>query len=84
MVIYNRVDGYQGRLFPFEILVTDKDGLVRKCQGKSFKVGDPEIPSAEENPIRVECDFLKGNSVKLVAGKVNEYLNICEVEIHGI
>ena len=82
MVIYNRVDCCKERLFPFEILVTDEVGHVHKCQGKAFNVGDPEIPSIATNPIRVKCGNLRGNSVKLV-GKVNEYLNICEVEIYG-
>merc|ERR1719334_791653 len=82
VVIYNRVDCCKERLFPFEILVTDEAGHVHKCQGKAFDVGAPEIPSAAMNPISVKCGNLKGNSVKLV-GKVNEYLNICEVEIYG-
>jgi len=82
VVIYNRVDCCKERLFPFEILVSDEVGQVRKCQGKSFNIGDPEIPSTATNPIRIECGNLRGNSVKLV-GKVNEYINICEVEIFG-
>ena len=82
MVIYNRVDCCKERLFPFEILVTDEFGKVRKCQGKSFNIKDKEIPSAATNPIRIDCGNLRGNSVKLV-GKKNEYINICEVEIFG-
>ena len=81
MVIYNRRDGIaKERLFPFDLLVSDEDGKVRKCQGKSFNIGDPEIPSAKTNPIRIQCGNLRGNSLKLVS-KVNEFLNINEIEI---
>ena len=62
--------------------MTNELGQVHKCQGKTFNVGDPEIPSVNTNPIRVQCGNLRGNSVKLV-GKVNEYINICEVNIFG-
>ena len=82
MVIYNRVDCCKERLFPFEILVTNEFGNVRKCQGKSFNIKDKEISSAATNPIRIDCGYLRGNSVKLV-GKKNEHINICEVEIFG-
>lgn len=82
VVINNRVDCCKERLFPFELHVTNELGQVHKCQGKPFNVGDPEIPSVNTNPIRVQCGNLRGNSVKLV-GKVNEYINICEVNIFG-
>merc|ERR1739838_542148 len=50
VVIYNRVDCCKERLLPLEILVRDEKNKLRKCQGKSFKVGDPEIPSVDTNP----------------------------------
>ena len=82
MVIYNRVDCCEERLFPFEILITDEFAKVHKCQGKSFDIKDKEISSAATNPIHIDCGNLRGNSVKLV-GKKNEHINICEVEIFG-
>merc|ERR1711962_557310 len=82
VVINNRVDCCKERLFPFELHVTNEFGQVHKCQGKSFNVGDPEIPSVNTNPIRIQCGNLRGNSVKLV-GKVSDYINICEVNIFG-
>merc|ERR1719334_2573358 len=82
VVITNRDDGgARDRLFPFELLVTNEVGQVHKCQGKSFKVGDPEIPSVNTNPIRINCGNLRGNSVKLVIH--NNWLNICELKIIG-
>merc|ERR1719159_520264 len=86
VVINNRIDGHKDWLFPFELHVTNELGQVHKCQGltpgKSFEVGDPEIPSVNTNPIRINCGNLRGNSVKLV-GKVGEFLTICEVNIFG-
>merc|ERR1719334_1524079 len=86
VVINNRVDCCKERLFPFELHVTNELGQVHKCQGltpgKSFEVGDPEIPSVNTNPIRIQCGNLRGNSVKLV-GKVSDYINIREVNIFG-
>jgi len=81
VVITNRVDSMKGRLFPFELLVTNELGQVHKCQGKSFKVGDPEIPSVNTNPISINCGYLRGNSVKLVIK--DNWLNICEFKIIG-
>ena len=82
VVIYNRADCCIIRLFPFEIHVIDEDGQIKKCQDKSFTIGDPEIPTEKTNPIHIECGNLHGKSVKL-AGMSGEALNICEIEIFG-
>ena len=81
VVIYNRVDCCQERLFPVEILVRDEFNHLHKCQGKSFKVGDPEIPTAKTNPIRIDCGAVRGTAV--VIRVQNRMLNICEVKIFG-
>ena len=84
VVIYNRIGSDEAirRLFPFEIHVIDEDGQINKCQGKSFDIGDPEIPSFKSNPIRIKCGDMHGKSVKLV-GMSGNHLNICEIEIFG-
>merc|ERR1712168_1030383 len=81
VVIYNRVDCCKDRLFPLEVLVRDEKNKLRKCQGKSFKVGDPEIPSVNTNPIRIDCGAMLGTSVAIRVK--NQMLNICEVKIFG-
>merc|ERR1712142_231481 len=81
VVIYNRVDCCKERLFPLEVLVRDEKNKLRKCQGKSFKVGDPEIPSVNTNPIRIDCGAMLGTSVAIRVK--NQMLNICEVKIFG-
>jgi len=81
VVIYNRVDCCKGRLFPLEVLVRDEKNKLTKCQGKSFKVGDPEIPSVDTNPIRIDCGAMRGTSVAIRIK--NQMLNICEVKIFG-
>ena len=81
VVIYNRVDCCKERLFPVEILVRDEFNHLHKCQGKSFKVGDPEIPSVNTNPIRIDCGAVRGTAV--VIRVQNRILNICEVKIFG-
>merc|ERR1712168_808670 len=81
VVIYNRVDCCKERLYPLEVLVRDEKNQLRKCQGKSFKVGDPEIPSKDTNPIRIDCGAMLGTSVAIRVK--NQMLNICEVKIFG-
>jgi len=81
VVIYNRVDCCKERLFPMEVLVRDENNKLWQCQGKSFKVGDPEIPSVDTNPIRIDCGSMRGTSVAIRIK--NQILNICEVKIFG-
>ena len=87
VVIHNRIKPggcCAGRLFPFDIVVTDENGNRKKCQNKRFNVGDPEIPSARTIPIVIRCgdDFI-GNSLKLTTYNTDKYLNVCEITIFG-
>jgi len=82
VIIFNRQGCCRERLFPFDLILTDEKGVSRKCQGKSFDVGDPEISSKEQIKVKIECDeFAK--SVKLVGLHSKKLLNICEMIIIG-
>ena len=84
MALFGLAENLPGRLFPFNLLLTDDKGDERKCQGKSFNVGDPEIPTVTTSPITIFCkDGLLASSVKLVGLKEGTILNICEVQIFG-
>jgi len=56
VIIFNREECCRDRLFPFDLLLIDEDGVERKCQDKSFNVGDAEIQSEDQNKIKIECE----------------------------
>ena len=58
VVIYNRRDCCQERLFPLQIHVIDDAGGQKLCQDKTFDVGDKEIPHENQIPISIDCGGL--------------------------
>ena len=84
VVIHNREDCCEDRLFPFEILIEEKSGKIKRCRENLYDIGDPQIPSNKTNPIEVICgkNGKTGKFMKLVGHHAEKVLNLCEVEVY--
>jgi hypothetical protein len=75
IVIHNRYDCCQERLFPLQVTVGNK---------YDFMQGEPActVPSGKPNPVNVDCKQNVGRYVMIRILK-KTYLDICEVKIYA-